>query len=340
MHSLHHYIHFAISLMLLLFIAVILLIAIALLVLLVKKLLEKAGAKAHGLLQVHRTTKFEKTQALRARLYKQQGDLLNFSADLKKPIEKLDDKPTKPVMVVRFDGDLIASARKGFAQIVDEILANVDRLKSVVVVVSSPGGGVTQYGQMFSEMERIRNSGLTLDVCVDTYAASGGYLMSLPATKIIAAPYAMVGSIGVVTEFVNASKFLRDRGLEPLTFTAGKYKRTITALSDVTEDRKQHLQDRLEAIHRLFIQSATKYRKVDADKVCTGDFWTAEESVQLGLNLVDEIGTSQDFLFKLNQLDDLIFATVKKNWMEQGALKVSTALVDYLIERLSNRILL
>ncbi len=317
-------------------------IAVGLIFLIFKLLRDKSslGGK-HGLLQMHPKTKFEKQEAISSRLVKERKKLSKHDSAApaitvveETNVVAVNRETTRPVMAVRFEGDLFASERKVFAQMVDEILVNRERVDSVVVVVSSPGGSVSHYGQMFSEMERIRNSGLNLTVCVDTTAASGGYLMSLPAHKIVAAPYAMVGSIGVVSEFVNGYEFLKERGIQPITMTAGKYKRTVTPLGKITEEGKQHFQERLEAIHRLFIISVKKYRDVDPDRVCTGDYWTAQESIDLGLGLVDELGTSQDYLFKLNQGQDLIVISQKKNKFEQGFMRMSTQLVDAVMARL------
>ena len=311
-------------------------VAAVLIILLLLKALKSTGAlgEKHGLLQVHKKSQYEKEESIAVRSYRERKKLnVKDGTSAARGVTKPDDA-TKPVLVIKFDGDLMASTRKNFAELIDEIIANKERIESAVVVVSSPGGGVAQYGQMYSEMERLRESQVPLVVCVDTYAASGGYLMSLPANKIIAAPYAVVGSIGVVAELVNVHQFLKDHGLQPLTLTAGKYKRTVTPLGPVTEEGKQHMQEHLEAIHRLFISSVQKYRKVDPDKVCNGDFWTAQESVELELGLVDELGTSQDFLYKLNQTKDLITLSQKKGRFEQGLLKIAIALTDHVLTRL------
>lgn len=332
--------HFAMAVLHMILMVFGVIIALGLILLIFKALKGRAQlSEQHGLLQLYRTTKFEKFQAISLRLYKERKKLLklteeepaggNGNKSSEPAPAKPDEKPTKPVAVIKFDGDILASARKSFAQLVDELLANYERIDSVVVVVSSPGGGVSHYGQMFSEMERIRDIGLNLTVCVDTYAASGGYLMSLPAHKIVAAPYALVGSIGVVAEFVNGYKFLKERGLEPVTLTAGKYKRTITPLAPITEANKRHFQQHLDAIHRLFIESVKKYRKtMNTNNVCTGDYWTAKESVDLKLGLVDELGTSQDFLFKINQDKDLVVLSQKKNPLEQSILRIGAYVIE------------
>ena len=213
----------------------------------------------------------------------------------------------KPVAVIRFEGDIMASERNNLALLVNEIIYNKDNLDGVIAVVNSPGGSVAHYGQAFAEMKRIREAGINLEICVDTAAASGGCLMSLPANKIIAAPFAVVASIGVVAQVLNYFGLLKKYGIEPLLFTAGKFKRTVTATSEVDEEAKKHFQAQLEAIHTAFKDLVAKYRpQVDIEKVCTGEHWTAQQSMDMELGLVDEIATSAEYLFGVNREKDLV----------------------------------
>lgn len=303
---------------------------------------KKQIACKKDLFQLYDTTSYDRHASVGSRLAEEQracarnGAVAAVAALVPTPAPAATPE-RKPVAVLRFDGDVQASDRKQFARLVDELLVNQDRIARAVVVISSPGGGVAQYGQLYAEMERIRKAGVDLTVCVDTYAASGGYLMSLPAHRIVAAPFAMVGSIGVVSELVNANKFLKKLGFEPLVMTAGKYKRTVTTTGEITDEARAHYQQQLEAIHRQFIKAVTSYRAVDPDKVCTGDHWTAQESVELGLNLVDELATSQDYLLRVNQDSDLVFLTEKKSPFEKGVFRFLTRLIDHIIERLAAR---
>lgn len=248
----------------------------------------------------------------------------------------------KVTVVLKFEGDTMATGRQDFARIVDEVLVNKERIRRAIVVVNSPGGGVSHYGQMYAEMERLRNAGLDVTACVDTYAASGGYLMSVPAHRIVAAPFAMVGSIGVVSEFMNFNKLLRNIGVEPLTLTAGDLKRTVTPLSEITEDGKNAYKKQLEAIHRQFIAVVKKYRNVDETQVCNGNHWTAAESVELKLNLVDEIATSQEYLFKANQDEDLVYISKPVSPYQNNVLGLMRRFVnmvaDTIVERLGARL--
>lgn len=255
-----------------------------------------------GLARYHGDTVYSRKMALKTRsLVCKTPDCSEVHENVQVPVSKL------PVAVLRFDGDVMASDRERLARQIDEVVINKSRLSEAVVIVSSPGGGVAQYGQLYAEMERFRKEGIPLTVCVDTVAASGGYLMSLPANRIIAAPFATVGSIGVVAQVPNYRKLLEKIGVEGRIFTAGKYKRTVTTTGDDSPEAIEHFKAQLEAIHRQFIAAVTKYRKVDPDKVCTGAHWSALESVEQKLNLVDEVGTSHEYLFRLNVDRDLIF---------------------------------
>lgn len=255
-----------------------------------------------------------------------------------KKVQRPQLKNEKVTVVLKFEGDTMASGRQDFARMVDEVLINKERINRVIVVVNSPGGGVSQYGQMYAEMERLRNAGLDVTACVDTYAASGGYLMSVPAHRIVAAPFSMVGSVGVVSEFINFNKLLRNIGAEPLTLTAGNMKRTVTPLSEVTEEAKDAYKKQLEAIHRQFIAVVKKYRNVDETRVCNGNHWTAAESVELGLNLVDELATSQDYLFRANQEEHLVFINKPENPYEKGLLSIARRGFSLVLDELSERL--
>lgn len=315
-------------------------IGFAILGLLGKALKGKPGAggaaRKLGLFKMHENTTYKKVAAVKTRLLKEalckaHGDDCEEAEDAIAPVG---EGGVKPLAVLDFDGDVMASGRDNFACLVDELLVNKDRLDGAIVTVTSPGGGVAQYGQLFSEMERVRKSGLNLTICVDTVAASGGYLMSVPANKIVAAPFSYVGSIGVVSEFVNVHDFLKRYGIVPLTLTAGKHKRTLTPTGEITEEGKEHFQAQLRAIHELFIKAVTTYRpKVNPDVACTGAHWTAAESVAQDLGLVDELATSQEYLLKANQTRDLIYVATAKNPFENSLLRFITKVCDHVIAR-------
>ena len=212
-----------------------------------------------------------------------------------------------------------------------------DELDEIVVVVSSPGGAVPGYGHAYAQIERIRNLDLKLTVCIDVVAASGGYLMSVPADKIIAAPFALVGSVGVVAFVPNLHRLLTKNDITPRTFTAGKYKRTVSLFNEDTKEEEQHFQSQLEAIHRLFVEAVKKYRsQLNLAEVETGDHWTAQESIEKNLGLVDEIGTSHDYLLKKNLERDVVYLNTKKNFWDDGVGRFTSSLADNVEERVTS----
>jgi serine protease SohB len=290
---------------------------------------KRDAARKLGLVRLENTTVYERRPTLNAR-----RRALTQRRGWRAPAET-----ARKYAVMRFTGDLKASGRGGFAVLVNEVIANKEKFAGAIVVVNSPGGGVAEYGQMFAEMLRMRRAGIDLTVCVDTYAASGGYLMSLPANRIVAAPFALVGSVGVVTEFPNFHKFLKNLGIEPLTFTAGTKKRNITALSDpADEEKRQALQDKLESIHAQFQALVLEYRPDTNVELLNGDSWTAQESVARNMGLVDRIATSEEFLFETNQQNELIVLDFKRSRFEGGLLRLITSAVEAGVERALARI--
>lgn len=242
----------------------------------------------------------------------------------------------KPLAVLTFVGDIGAKQYKSFGQLIDEVIINKSEIDEVVVVVNSPGGAVSPYGNVYSQMERVRDAGLKLTVCIDVVAASGGYLMSLPAHKIIAAPFSMVGSVGVMAFVPNLRGLLEDYNINPRTFTAGKYKRTVSLTDEATEEEVEKFKQQLNAIHRLFLEAVKKYRKdVKMEVVETGEHWTARESVELGLGLVDDIATSQQYLLEANRDRDLIILSQKRGFWEGGLL---SRFVQGVIEKIELRL--
>lgn len=235
-----------------------------------------------------------------------------------------------PVAVIQVENDVMASQRKIFAKLVDEVIANKDKFSRVIVDASSPGGGVSQYGLMFTEMERLRkDSGLYITGVADEVAASGGMMQLLPVHEIVMPPYAIVGSIGVVTEFLNFNKFLTDIGITPIEITAGDLKRTVTQFGEPTEAKIAHYKEQLRRIHRQFIASVQKYRHVNPDLVCNGDHWTAQEAFAQGLGLVDRLGTSRGLLFEANQDHDLIILSENASRWEKGVFRFLTRILDW-----------
>ncbi len=295
----------------------------------------KKYSKKHGFFQLHDSTHFDVSSAIKCRI--QGGFLVGDPADDEATPDVL-CTTDKPVAVLKFEGDTMATGRKVMARLIDEVIINKEKFGGCVVVVASPGGGVAEYGQLYSEMLRLRNAGVVLTVCVDTYAASGGYLMSLPANRIVAAPFSSVASIGVVSEFLNFHDFLKALGIRPMTITAGERKRTLTPFGEVTPEKEAAYQEHLVAIHDQFKAVVKKHRpNVDVERVCNGDHWTAQKAFDENMGLVDELGTSQEYLLKVNMDSNLVYLTEKSNPFEKGILRMLTASIDHVMARISER---
>ena len=205
------------------------------------------------------------------------------------------------VYVLTFIGSIMASEVEQLRDQISFLLQIAQPADEIVVRLTSPGGAVPQYGLASSQLERLKQAGLRCVVCVDTVAASGGYMMAAVADKIIAAPFAIIVSIGVVTGIPNFHRVLQKNEVDYHLFTAGKYKRTVTPFSEVTDEGKQKLQDDITAIHEAFKSLIKEGRPdVDIEKIATGEYWLASQAKEKGL--VDEIMTSDDYLG--SKLDD------------------------------------
>lgn len=202
--------------------------------------------------------------------------------------------------VIDFDGDARASQVDELTSKVNLILAKATDKDEVIIKLTSPGGVVNGYGLCASQLERIRNKGINLVACIDTVAASGGYMMACVASKIVAAPFSYVGSIGVVAQIPNFNKVLKNHDVEYEQVTAGKYKRTLTMFGENTPEARDKFKQEITLIHNRFKAIVAKYRtKLDIENIATGEYWLAEDAKEL--NLVDQISTFDEYL--QNRLD-------------------------------------
>jgi serine protease SohB len=199
---------------------------------------------------------------------------------------------------LRFKGDIQASQVSLLRQEVTAILSVAKPGEEVVISIESPGGAVSGYGLAASQLLRLKDAGLTLTACVDQVAASGGYMMACVADRIIAAPFSIVGSIGVLSQVPNIHRFLQRFDVDVDVLTAGKHKAPITLMGENTEEgKKKHIQD-LNAIHQRFKSLVSSHRTdLNIDDVSEGDFWLAEDALEL--KLVDEIQTSDSYITSL-----------------------------------------
>lgn len=209
---------------------------------------------------------------------------------------KTDDN--KSVFVLDFDGDIKASAVAHLREEISVIVSSAKAGDEVVIRLESGGGQVNAYGLAAAQLVRIKDAGLILTVCVDKISASGGYMMACVADKIIASDFAVIGSVGVVSQLPNFHELLKKHNIGYEMFTAGEYKRTVTIFGENDdEDRAKHQAD-IERIHELFKTFVKKHRpKLDVEKIATGEIWFGQDALDLGL--IDEIGTSDGYVLEL-----------------------------------------
>ena len=229
----------------------------------------------------------------------------------KKDKEKKDDTPEeirKRLYVLDFNGDIKASAVSGLREEITAVLGLARPEDEVLVRLESPGGIVPGYGLAASQLVRIRNKNIHLTVAVDKVAASGGYMMACNADKIISAPFAVLGSIGVIAQLPNFNRLLKKHDVDVEMHTAGEYKRTLTVFGENTEKgRKKFLED-LEDTHVLFKEFVGEQRpQLDIDKVATGEIWYGRRALEE--KLIDEIMTSDEYI--MDRLEDYDVFQVK-----------------------------
>ncbi|VEB38447.1 protease SohB [Legionella cherrii] len=215
-----------------------------------------------------------------------------------KPPKKKKNKDKKPTLyVIDFHGDIKASQVEQLREEITAILCTAKPEDEVLVRLDSPGGIVNTYGLAASQLQRIRDKKIPLTVSIDKMAASGGYLMACVADKIIAAPFAIIGSIGVVAQIPNFHRWLKKHDIDVELLTAGEYKRTLTLFGENTEKGRKKAQDDLEKIHAAFRNYVGANREqLNIDEVSTGEHWLAKDAFDL--KLVDKLCTSDDYLLE------------------------------------------
>ncbi|MGI2217361.1 protease SohB [Shewanella baltica] len=221
-----------------------------------------------------------------------------LKAEEKAKDKAADDTSTGKVFVIDFKGSIDAAEVASLREEINAILAIAEKGDEVVVNVESGGGMVHGYGLASSQLDRLRQAEIPLTVCVDKVAASGGYMMACVANKIYAAPFAIVGSIGVVAQLPNFNRLLKKHEIDYEQHTAGNFKRTLTVFGENSDEGRQKFQEELEETHVLFKAFVGKYRpELDLVKVATGEHWYGQQAIELGL--VDAISTSDDVIMSL-----------------------------------------
>jgi serine protease SohB len=266
-------------------------------------------------------------------------ELLQLSQQLSKE-SRARKKTNQKIYVLDFKGDMAASAVEGLREEITLILATAKAGRDRVVVrLESPGGMVHGYGLAAAQLVRLREAGFHLTICVDKVAASGGYMMACIANEIISAPFAIVGSIGVVAQVPNFNRLLKDNKIDFELYTAGQYKRTVTMFGENTEEGKAKFEEELQQTHALFKHFVEKYRpQLNIEKVATGEHWYGRDA--LDLNLVDKLQTSDEYLLNLlTQHDIYSIQTRKKPTLGEKLGLQAAQIADSLIPTVMNNVM-
>lgn len=214
----------------------------------------------------------------------------------KKSSQKHQDSGKK-VFVLDFSGNIKADAVANLREEISAIISAGKQGDEVVVRLESGGGQVNAYGLAAAQLVRLKDAGFDLTICVDKIAASGGYMMACTANKILASEFAVIGSVGVVSQLPNFHEFLKQHNIGFEMFTAGEYKRTVTMFGENSDKDRAKYQEDINRIHQLFKDFIQKHRQdIDIDKIATGEFWFGVDAKTL--NLVDDIMTSDAYLLE------------------------------------------
>lgn len=266
-------------------------------------------------------------------------ELLQLSQQLAKEA-RLRKKQNQKIFVIDFKGDIQASAVENLREEITLILATAKAGRDRVVVrLESPGGMVHGYGLAAAQLVRLRDAGFHLTICVDKVAASGGYMMACIANEIISAPFAVLGSIGVVAQVPNFNRLLKEHHVDFELYTAGEYKRTVTMFGENTAEGKAKFEQELQQTHRLFKHFVEKYRpKLNVEKIATGEHWYGQDA--LDLNLVDQLQTSDEYLLGLlAQHDIYVISTRRKPTLGEKLGLQAAQLADHVIPTLVDKLM-
>jgi len=284
----------------------------------------------------HKEKQDKKHAKEKAKAIKEKAKKKAKSSDTEQGSEQDSDNKAR-VFVVDFKGSIDAKEVTSLREEVTAILSVANKKDEVFVRLESGGGMVHGYGLASSQLDRIRQHEIPLTVSVDKVAASGGYMMACVANNIIAAPFAILGSIGVIAQLPNFNKLLKKNEIDFEQFTAGEFKRTVTMFGENTEKGKEKFIEELEETHVLFKDFVSEHRpSLDLDKVATGEHWFGTKALELGL--IDTIQTSDDYLQKLSKSHKVVAIKyeVKKGLAEKFA-KAASLSVEGVLGKLMQK---
>ena len=250
---------------------------------------------------------------------------------------RLDDAPNrrKRIYVLDFDGDVAAEEVSSLREEITTVLSIAEPCDEIILKLESPGGMVHAYGLAASQLQRIKDAKIPLTICVDKVAASGGYMMACLADKLVAAPFAIIGSIGVVVQLPNFHKILKKNEVDYEVISAGEYKRTLSTFGEITDKGRAKVQEDVENIHEIFKQWVKSHRPiVDVSRVATGETWVGMQAKER--YLVDELNTSDDVLVRACKDADVFEVNYKFKQTLQDKLG---AAVEAGVARAANKLL-
>lgn len=214
------------------------------------------------------------------------------------------EKTKKRLFVLDFDGDIRASAVESLRHEISAILTVANDQDEVLLRLESPGGMVHSYGLASSQLQRLRDKGIPLTIAIDRVAASGGYMMACIGNQLLAAPFAIIGSIGVVAQMPNFHRLLKKHDVDVELHTAGEFKRTLTMVGENTEEGRKKFIEELEETHQLFKEFVSENRpSLDIESIATGEVWYGRRALDKGL--IDGISTSDDYLLSKREDTDI-----------------------------------
>ena len=255
------------------------------------------------------------TEALKAAILSKKA-FKQFQKERKTREKHRDKAERRRVYVLNFHGDIRAAAVASLREEVTAVLTVAQAEDEVVLRLESAGGLVHSYGLAAAQLLRIRDRRIKLTVTVDKVAASGGYMMACVADHIVAAPFAVLGSIGVIAQLPNFNRLLKKHDVDYEQFMAGEFKRTVTVFGENTDQGRRKFQEEIEDAHALFKDFVKLHRPaVDLERVATGEHWYG--TLALECQLVDELRTSDDYLLDASANADLyeVVYTSKKPWL-------------------------
>lgn len=251
-------------------------------------------------------------------------------AEMKKKEKQATPEQRKRIYVIDFKGDIRATEVSSLREEITAILTVATENDEVLVTLESAGGTIHGYGLAASQLKRIRDKGIALTIAVDKIAASGGYMMACVANRIIAAPFAIIGSVGVLVQMPNFNRLLKKHDIDFEEITAGEYKRTLTLFGENTDKDREKMREELAEAHKLFKEFIRENRsQVEVEKIATGEYWYGKRALEL--HLVDDLCTSDDYLSaSVNSADIYEIDYVRKKPVSEKIFSIGSRFMDHI----------